>query len=69
MTYLLAVLGAVIGAIVAELTVGWTYIVGAGVEGHHEFNPVAIIFVVLGIIIGLLIGYFAKKLLSTIERK
>lgn len=63
----IGILGAVIGAVVAELTVGWTYVVGWGVDGHHVFNPAAIIFVVLGLIIGILIGCFVKRLLSAIK--
>lgn len=62
---LIGLLGALIGAVVAEYTVGWTtysYWVG-----HRIFNEEALIFVAIGFVVGILIGYFAQKLLTTIK--
>ncbi len=67
MIVFLGILGAVIGAIVAEFTVGWTYEVGSSIWVHDVFNPAALIFVVIGLIIGILIGIFSKRLLLTIK--
>lgn len=67
LTAILSVLGAVIGAIIAALTVGWTYSVGWGVDGHSVFNPVALVFVGLGLALGILTGYLLNKLFSTIK--
>jgi len=63
----LGILGAVIGTIIAEYTVGWTTVYYFGLTEYEEFNEEALIFVGIGLTIGLLIGFFVKKLLSTIE--
>ncbi len=63
----LGILGAGIGAVIAELTVSWTVSIGAGADGRSVFNPAALIFVAIGLIVGILIGLFTKKLLSTIK--
>lgn len=65
MIVFLGILGAVIGATIAEITVGWTY--ETWTSAYDHFNPAAIIFVVIGLIIGILIGIFSKRLLSTIK--
>lgn len=60
MTIFLGILGAVIGAVVAEFTVGWT-------NAYHVIQEECFIFVIIGLIIGVLIGKFSKKLFSTIK--
>ena len=60
MTIFLGILGAVIGAVAAEFTVGWT-------NAYHVIQEECFIFVIIGLIVGVLIGKFSKKLLSSIN--
>lgn len=60
MTIFLGILGAVIGAVAAEFTVGWT-------NAYHVIQEECFIFVIIGLIVGVLIGKFSKKLFSTLK--
>ena len=60
MVVFLGILGAFIGAVIAEFTVGWT-------NAYHVIQTECFIFVVIGLVVGILIGVFSKKLLSTIK--
>ncbi len=60
MVVFLGILGAVIGAVAAEFTVGWT-------NAYHVIQEECFIFVIIGLIVGVLIGKFSKKLFSTIK--
>lgn len=60
MVVFLGILGAFIGGVVAEFTVGW---LGA----YHALRTECFIFVIIGLIVGILIGVFSKKLLITIR--
>lgn len=52
---------ALIGALVAEFTVGWTY--KHWWYGTTEFNEDAIIYVVIGFVIGIVIGCLIELIL------
>lgn len=49
---------AVIAAVIAEYTVGWTYT--SWWDGHTEFNEEALLYVVIGFVTGIVIGCLVK---------
>lgn len=69
---LMGLLGAAIGAVIAEYTVGWTYLTYSGFAGsivRTRFNEEAITYVVVGLAVGIVIGCLIRLVLANKNNK